>query len=107
MITRLPTVTSSDAQWWEHHYQDAAAGTAGQPSAQLAAEVVGVTPGTVLEAGCGTGADTVWLAGQGWEVTAVDVSPTAVQHARTLAEQHQPDLIGRISRLVADRAHRR
>jgi SAM-dependent methyltransferase len=91
-----------DAQWWEHHYHDAAAGPAGQPSAQLVAEVVGLPPGTVLEAGCGTGADAVWLAGQGWDVTAVDVSPTAVAHARTLAEQHEPDLTGRISWLVAD-----
>ncbi len=91
-----------DAQWWEHHYQDTAAGPAGHPSAQLAAEVGGVTPGTVLDAGCGTGADAVWLAHQGWEVTAVDVSPTAVQHARALAEQHEPDVTGRISWLVAD-----
>jgi len=91
-----------DAQWWEHHYQDAAAGPAGRPSAQLVAEVVGVTPGTVLEAGCGTGADAVWLARQGWEVTAVDASPTAVQHARTLATQHEADVTGRISWLVAD-----
>jgi cyclopropane fatty-acyl-phospholipid synthase-like methyltransferase len=91
-----------DAQWWEHHYQDAAAGPAGQPSAHLVAEVVGLAPGTVLEAGCGTGADAVWLARQGWDVTAVDVSPSAVQHARTLAAQHEPDVAGRISWLVAD-----
>lgn len=91
-----------DAQWWERRYQETAAGPAGRPSAQLVAEVAGVTPGTVLEAGTGTGADAVWLAGQGWDVTAVDVSPTAVQHARTLAAQHEPDVNGRISWLVAD-----
>jgi SAM-dependent methyltransferase len=90
-----------DAQWWEHHYQNTAAGPVG-PSAQLAAEVVGMTPGTVLEAGCGTGADAVWLARQGWEVTAVDVSPTAVQHARTLAAKNEPDVTSHISWLVAD-----
>jgi SAM-dependent methyltransferase len=91
-----------DAQWWEHHYQNTAAGPAGRPSAQLIAEVVGLTPGTVLEAGCGTGADAVWLARQGWEVTAVDASPSAVRHARTLAAQHEPDVTTRISWLVAD-----
>jgi 2-polyprenyl-3-methyl-5-hydroxy-6-metoxy-1,4-benzoquinol methylase len=64
--------------------------------------MVGVTPGAVLEAGCGTGADAVWLARQGWDVTAVDVSPTAVQHARTLAAQHEADVTGRICWLVAD-----
>jgi SAM-dependent methyltransferase len=90
-----------DAQWWEHHYQDADRGSAGSPSAQLVAEVAGMTPGTVLDAGCGTGADAVWLAGQGWQVTAVDVSPTAVQQAQALAEE-EPDLSGRISWVVAD-----
>ena len=91
-----------DAQWWEHHYQDTAPGPAGRPGAHLVAEVVGLTPGTVLDAGCGTGADAVWLARQGWDVTAVDVSPTAVRRARTLAAQDQPDVAGRISWLVAD-----
>lgn len=91
-----------DAQWWEQHYRDAAASSAGQPSPQLVTELAGLTPGTVLDAGCGTGADAVWLAGQGWDVTAVDVSPTAVQQARTLAARHQPDVTGRISWLVAD-----
>lgn len=95
-----------DAQWWEHRYQDASPDTAAdpvsQPGAQLAAEVAGMTPGTALDAGCGTGADAVWLARQGWEVTAVDVSPTAVQQARTLAAKHEPDVTGRISWLAAD-----
>jgi SAM-dependent methyltransferase len=91
-----------DAQWWEHHYENTAAGPAGRPSPQLLAELAAVTAGTVLEAGCGTGADAVWLARRGWEVTAVDISPTAVQHARTLAAQHGPDVTRRISWLVAD-----
>ena len=33
--------------------------------------------GDVLELGCGEGGDAVWLAEQGWRVTAVDISPTA------------------------------
>jgi 2-polyprenyl-3-methyl-5-hydroxy-6-metoxy-1,4-benzoquinol methylase len=91
-----------DAGWWEDHYQDAALGSAGPPSAQLVAEVAGMTPGTVLDAGCGTGADAVWLARQGWQVTAVDVSPTAVQHAEALAGPAEPDVDRRISWVVAD-----
>jgi SAM-dependent methyltransferase len=91
-----------DAQWWEDRYQSSAAGSAGRPSSQLVAEVADMSPGTVLEAGCGTGADAVWLASQGWEVTAVDISPTAVQHAQTLAARYEPDPTARISWLVAD-----
>src|SRR5262249_59970307 len=37
---------------------------------------------TVLELGCGTGNDTARLAGEGYEVTAVDVSGEAIGQAR-------------------------
>lgn len=82
------------SQWWEQHYQENASGP-GQPNSQLVAELSGLAPGTALDAGCGTGADAVWLARQGWEVTAVDVSPTAVARA----EHHEPE---RVSWVVAD-----
>ena len=38
-------------------------------------------------AGCGTGADAVYLVKHGFEVTAVDSSPTAIERARVRAEQ--------------------
>ena len=41
--------------------------------------------GTALDIGCGTGANAVFLAEEGFEVTAVDISPTAVERARTRA----------------------
>jgi SAM-dependent methyltransferase len=97
-----PHSRNFDALWWENHYQEAAAGPAGRPSAHLVAEVAGLTPGTVVEAGCGTGADAVWLARQGWDVTAVDVSPTAIQHAQAIASSCEPEVIRRIFWLVAD-----
>ena len=42
--------------------------------------------GKVLEIGCGTGANAIWLADQGFEVTAIDISATAIQHARRRLE---------------------
>ncbi|NUQ61069.1 MAG: class I SAM-dependent methyltransferase [Pirellulales bacterium] len=53
--------------------------------------------GTLLEIGCGTGADAVCLARTGFEVTAVDSSPTALDRARTRAE-----LAGASIRFVLD-----
>jgi cyclopropane fatty-acyl-phospholipid synthase-like methyltransferase len=50
-----------------------------------------------LELGCGTGADAVFLAQRGFEVTAVDFSPTAIERARTRAEQS-----GAVLRIVLD-----
>ena len=45
-------------------------------------------PQTVLEIGCGTGADAIVLARRRFEVTAVDCSPIALERARLRAEQH-------------------
>ena len=43
----------------------------------------GIIPvGRVLELGCGTGANAVYLAKHGFEVTAIDSSPTALERAR-------------------------
>ena len=54
-------------------------------------------PQTVLEIGCGTGADAILLAQRRYEVTAVDCSPIAIERARLRAEQH-----GALLRLVLD-----
>lgn len=89
------------AQWWETHYRISGA-AAGGPGAQLMAEVADLLPGTSLDAGCGAGGDAIWLAEQGWQVTAVDISPTAVQQARSVAEQQDSEVAERINWLVAD-----
>ena len=52
------------------------------PNAHLIAEVASVGPGRSLDAGCGHGAETLWLAAHGWEVTAVDFSASALAHAQ-------------------------
>ena len=44
------------------------------PNAHLMAEAANLPPGHALDAGCGHGADTLWLATHGWHVTAVDFS---------------------------------
>ncbi len=53
----------------------------GAPDELLVREVGGLPPATALDLGCGEGGDAVWLAAQGWRVTAVDVSPTALARA--------------------------
>ena len=89
------------SQWWEQHYQRQGTGR-GVPSPHMVAELAGLPVGTALDAGCGTGADAVWLARQGWEVTAIDISPAAVGQAERLAAAEAPDVAARISWVVAD-----
>lgn len=58
----------------------------GQPNAVLVSETRGLRPARVLDVGCGEGADALWLAEQGWEVTALDVSRVALDRAARQAE---------------------
>jgi SAM-dependent methyltransferase len=57
----------------------------GQPNGALVTEVGDETPGRALDVGCGEGADAVWLAQRGWQVTAVDVSKVALDRAKAAA----------------------
>lgn len=90
-----------DADWWEEHYR-AGASVSTEPSPVLVDELSGLPVGTALEAGCGTGAEAVWLAHQGWEVTAVDVSATAVASAERNGRDQPPEVVDRLTWVVAD-----
>jgi SAM-dependent methyltransferase len=70
---------------WDERYSGAEQIWSGQPNGVLVAEVTGLTPGRALDVGCGEGADALWLAEQGWDVTALDVSQVALERARQQA----------------------
>ncbi len=72
------------------------------PSPHLLAEASSLTPGRALDAGCGHGAETLWLAGHGWRVTAVDFSASALEHLRTTARALGNELAARITLIEAD-----
>jgi SAM-dependent methyltransferase len=74
----------SDAEaerFWEGHYRGHERRWSGRPNPVLVDVVGGLRPGTALDLGCGEGGDAIWLAQQGWRVTAVDVSATALDRA--------------------------
>ena len=66
---------------WDRRYSDSQRLWSGRPNGALVAEVAGLTPGRVLDVGCGEGADAVWLAGRGWDVTGLEVSGVALERA--------------------------
>jgi 2-polyprenyl-3-methyl-5-hydroxy-6-metoxy-1,4-benzoquinol methylase len=56
------------------------------PNVRLTTEAERLRPGRAVDAGCGHGAESLWLAARGWRVTAVDFSIAALDHARSKAE---------------------
>jgi len=68
-------------QEWDRRYTDRERLWSGQPNGALVAEIAGLRPGRALDIGCGEGADAVWLARGGWDVTALEVSGVALQRA--------------------------
>ncbi len=59
----------------------------GRPNGSLVGEVEDLPPGTALDVGCGEGADAIWLAQRGWQVTAVDPSGVALERAEVAARE--------------------
>lgn len=71
---------------WERRYAESDRVWSGRVNGAVAEIASSLPVGTALEIGCGEGADAVWLAEQGWRVTAVDVSATAVRRGRAAAD---------------------
>lgn len=90
-----PTVTPASAQvFWDTRYRISERIWSGEPNEVLVREATPLAPGRALDLGCGEGADAIWLARQGWRVTAVDVSRVALERgARYAQEQGLTDLI--------------
>lgn len=93
-----------DRSYWEERYRAHAPDPHRRPNPQLVTEAAGLAPGTALDAGCGEGADAVWLASRGWRVTAVDVAATALRQAREHAGTLGTEVADRIDWVRADLA---
>ena len=57
------------------------------PSVFMMESVKGLKPGTALDVGAGQGRNAVWLAQQGWDVTAMDISGVGLAAATSNAEK--------------------
>jgi SAM-dependent methyltransferase len=70
---------------WDDRYRANEQIWSGRPNGALVTEIGEEPPGRVLDVGCGEGADAIWLAQRGWQVTALDVSKVALDRARAAA----------------------
>jgi len=71
---------------WDHRYGGDRMWS-GNPNGTLVNEISGLAPGRALDVGAGEGGDALWLAGQGWSVTASDISQRALDRISAEAER--------------------
>jgi thioredoxin reductase/SAM-dependent methyltransferase len=76
---------------WEHRYGGDQLWS-GNPNGTLVREARGLVPGRALDVGAGEGGDAVWLAEQGWRVTASDISRRALDRVHAAAEHRGLDV---------------
>ncbi|MEV7673579.1 class I SAM-dependent methyltransferase [Streptomyces sp. NPDC000963] len=77
---------------WDSRYSERHRLWSGQPNGALVAEVADLAPGRALDVGCGEGADAIWLARAGWDVTALEVSGVALARAAAHARDAGADV---------------
>ena len=78
-----PSAHQSD---WDHRYGGERMWS-GNPNGSLVNQISSVTPGRALDVGAGEGGDAVWLAQNGWKVTANDISERALDRVRAEADR--------------------
>lgn len=84
-----PTMLDSETpeSFWDRHWSGMTRPSSGRPSAALERLVAGRPAGRAVDLGCGRGDDAVWLAKNGWQVVAVDVSQSALDAVKRSAEK--------------------
>ena len=83
---------------WEQRYRSQ------EPSDSLPNPLVvettsSLAPGRALDLACGAGHNALWVAQQGWSVTAIDGSATAIEILRSRAERSSVTIDARIADL--------
>ena len=84
-------MATGDATRWDDRYADREVDVAAAPPDAIAdAGLIDRVPtvGRALDTACGLGAQSMWLARRGLDVTAVDVSPAAIGRVVDAAERH-------------------
>ncbi len=77
-----------DARAWDERYAASELIWSAGPNQFVEAELAGLTPGRALDLAAGEGRNAIWLADQGWQVTAVDFSLAGLDKGRAALAQH-------------------
>lgn len=91
-----------DAKAWDERYAATDLVWSVEPNRFVAEIIAPMTPGRAIDIAAGEGRNAIWLAEQGWEVTATDYSAVAVERMRARALERLDEQSGRLTALVAD-----
>jgi SAM-dependent methyltransferase len=86
MLAPMSVEPMFTAEFWDERYGSAAQIWSGQPNPHLVSVAGELPPGAALDVGSGEGADAVWLATKGWQVTGIDISSVALDRAAAHAK---------------------
>lgn len=77
-----------DMGYWDQIWSSdrATAMNLSAPNPHLQIQVQDLSPGSAIDAGCGAGTEAIWLASQGWTVTAADIARAALEFGRERAD---------------------
>ncbi len=76
-----------EAAEWDQRYSAQDLVWSVEPNRFVEAETASTPAGRALDVAAGEGRNSIWLAGQGWRVTAVDFSQVGLEKGRRLAEK--------------------
>lgn len=94
-----------DAADWDARYAGSDLVWSAGPNMFVTELFSGMPCGRVLDVAAGEGRNAIWLAEQGWQVTATDFSTVAVDRMRTIAAQRlDANATGRFTAVLADAA---
>ena len=79
--------TTEQAAAWDKRYSAQELVWGAGPNRFVAAEVTALPAGRAIDLGTGEGRNAIWLAGRGWQVTAVDFSAAGLARAARLATE--------------------
>lgn len=75
----------ADRSTWNERYAARDLVWSAGPNERFAAEAASLEPGKALDVACGEGRNSIWLAEQGWDVTAVDFSDVGIGKGKSIA----------------------
>ncbi|MDA8368723.1 MAG: class I SAM-dependent methyltransferase [Nocardiopsaceae bacterium] len=81
-----------DQDMWDERYRSSPLVWGAAPNRFVVEQTTDLPPGRALDVAAGEGRNAVWLAEQGWRVTATEFSPVAVERGRRIAAERGVDI---------------